>query len=71
MVEVCPVTKKEVPACSCGPHLECPEHLLNCVIMGDYDYDALTPELQDHVDQLLGEEQPPDTSQRNRSLPES
>lgn len=35
MTEICPVTGKEVPSCSCGPHLECPEHLLNCLMDPD------------------------------------
>jgi hypothetical protein len=30
--EVCPVTKNVVLSCPCGPHVECPEHLLNCVL---------------------------------------
>ena len=29
--ETCPVTGQPVLSCGCGPHLGCPEHLLNCV----------------------------------------
>jgi hypothetical protein len=38
--EICPVTGKEVLPCECGPHLECPEHLLNCMMGDDPDDDA-------------------------------
>jgi hypothetical protein len=27
----CDLTGLPVLPCSCGPHLQCPEHLLNCV----------------------------------------
>ena len=27
----CELTGLPVPPCWCGPHLQCPEHLLNCV----------------------------------------
>lgn len=42
-MEVCPVTGKEVLPCPCGPHLECPEHLLNCLMDAEpeEDEDAL------------------------------
>jgi len=32
MTEICPVTGKPVLPCPCGPHLQCPEHLLNCLL---------------------------------------
>lgn len=37
--EICPVTGKEVLTCPCGPHVECPEHFLNCLLGEDYDED--------------------------------
>jgi hypothetical protein len=27
----CELSGLPVPPCWCGPHLDCPEHLLNCV----------------------------------------
>jgi hypothetical protein len=31
----CDVAGGEVPACECGPHEDCPEHLLNCVLAAE------------------------------------
>jgi hypothetical protein len=28
----CPEVERWVLACQCGPHIECPEHLLNCAM---------------------------------------
>ena len=35
---ICHLTKREVPECECGPHQECPEHLLNC-ILGPFEWE--------------------------------
>jgi hypothetical protein len=33
----CDAAGTEVPACGCGPHEECPEHLLNCLMILEWN----------------------------------
>jgi hypothetical protein len=45
VTERCPLTGREVLPCDCGPHLECPEHFLNCVLGGDNEESS--PEMEE------------------------
>lgn len=50
---VCHLTKEEVSDCTCGPHQECPEHLLNCLLSFDWKDENLSERDQEILDDLF------------------